>query len=240
MKEDILKSIRDAEKESHLEIYSTAKLFESGSWLQKPVKTVVDLFDYFKNRHKLNALDLGCGVGRNCIPIAMEFKNTDCSIDCVDILDFAIEELDKNSIYYGVEKEINGIVSSIDDFEITPDYYDLIIAVSALEHINSESAFTSKLTEIKNGIRKDGIVCLIINSEITELNKANGQKLIPQFEVNFKTQDLINLLNETFNGWEVIKNTVRRQRYDIPRKDCISDLTTDVVTFTAKNGLFTV
>ena len=42
MNDKIIKSIREAEKKSHLEIYSTAKLFESGSWLQKPVKTVVD------------------------------------------------------------------------------------------------------------------------------------------------------------------------------------------------------
>lgn len=235
MNSETLKSIRDAEKESHLEIYSTAKLFESGSWLQKPVRTVVDLFDCFKNYKELNVLDLGCGVGRNCIPIAQKFKNIPCRIDCVDILDFAIDELNKNSVLYGVEKEINGIISSIDDFEIEQNHYDLIISVSALEHINSEKAFVEKLKEIKNGIRKNGIVCLIINSEITEINKNNGQKLIPQFEVNLKTEKLLGILNETFDSWEIIKTTVRNQRYDIPRKNCISDLTTDVVTYVAKN-----
>lgn len=234
MNSETLKSIRDAEKESHLEIYSTAKLFESGSWLQKPVRTVVDLFDCFKNYKELNVLDLGCGVGRNCIPIAQKFKNIPCRIDCVDILDFAIDELNKNSVLYGVEKEINGIISSIDDFEIEQNHYDLIIAVSTLEHINSEKVFVEKLREIKNGIRKNGIVCLIINSEITEINKNNGQKLIPQFEVNLKTEKLLGILNETFDSWEIIKTTVRNQRYDIPRKNCISDLTTDVVTYVAK------
>ncbi len=234
MNSELLKSIRDAEKESHLEIYSTAKLFESGSWLQKPVKTVIDLLDYFKNYNELNVLDLGCGVGRNCIPIAQKFKSTSCIVDCVDILDFAIEELNNNSIIYGVENEINGIISSIDDFKIPENHYDLIIAVSALEHINSENAFIEKLTEIRNGIRKNGIVCLIINSKITEINKGNGQKLIPQFEVNLKTEKLLEILKETFDSWENIKTTVRNQRYDIPRKNCISDLTTDVVTFVAK------
>lgn len=230
-----LNSIRDAEKESHLEIYSTAKLFESGSWLQKPVKTVVDLLDYFNDYRVLNILDLGCGVGRNCIPIAQKFKNIDCNIDCIDILDFAIEELNKNSLDYGVEKEINGIVSSIDDFEIAENRYDFIIAVSALEHINSEKSFVEKLKEIRHGIRRNGIVCLIINSEITEVNKENGQKIIPQFEVNLKTEKLLQLLKENFGGWKVIKTTVRSQRYDIPRKYCISDLSTDVVTYVAKN-----
>lgn len=36
--EKSIDKIREAEKASHINIYSTAKLFESGSWLQKPVK----------------------------------------------------------------------------------------------------------------------------------------------------------------------------------------------------------
>ena len=229
-----LKSIREAEKESHLETYSTAKLFESGSWLQKPVKTVLDILPFFKDYKELSVLDLGCGVGRNCIPVAQEYKGIDCKIDCVDILDYAIEELNKNSMNFDVKNEINGIVSSIDDFTIQKNHYDFILAVSALEHINSVNAFSDKLNEICNGTRKNGIVCLIINSEVTEINKENGQKLIPQFEVNMNTKELLRLLNQTFNGWEIIKTTVRSQRYDIPRKNCISDLSTDVVTYVVK------
>lgn len=233
MNTETLKSIREAERESHIEIYSTAKLFESGSWLQKPVKTVLDILPCFKNHRKLNVLDLGCGVGRNCIPIAQEYKSILCKIDCVDILDYAVEELTKNSIKFEVSKNINGIVSSIDDFCIKENYYDFILSVSALEHINSVQAFTGKLIEIRNGTAKNGIVCLIINSEITEINKETKEALIPQFEVNLKTEELLNLLNSAFSGWETLKNTVKRQRYDIPRKNCISDLTTDVVTFVA-------
>ena len=233
MNSEALNSSRKSEKESHIEIYSTAKLFESGSWLQKPVKTVTDLLEHFKNYKEFNVLDLGCGVGRNCIPIAKEFKSN-CSIDCVDILDFAIEELKKNSIEFGVENEINSIVSSIDEFQIKENNYDLIIAVSALEHVDSVESFKSKLIEICNGTRKNGIVCLIINSEIKEINKETGEKLIPQFEVNLKTRKLLDLLNDAFNGWDIIKSTVRNQRYDIPRQKCVADLSTDVVTFVAK------
>lgn len=228
-----LKSIRDAEKASHIEIYTTAKLFESGSWLQKPVKTVMDLTPYFHNYNNINILDLGCGIGRNCIALAQEFKSK-CKIDCVDILELAIEELNNNAVRYGVENEINGIFSSIDDYIIPANSYDLIIAVSALEHVDYIESFKNKLNEISKGIKENGIVCLIINSQITEINKENGQQLTPQFEVNLKTQELLNLLKNAFDGWETIKNTVRSQRYDIPRENCVSDLTTDVVTFVAK------
>lgn len=233
MNTDILKLIREAEKTSHIEIYSTSRLYESGSWLQKPVKTVMDLIPFFENHQEINVLDLGCGVGRNCIPIAQEYKGK-CKIDCVDILDFAIEKLKQNNNEYDVENEINGIVSSIDDFEIKANHYDLIIAVSALEHVDNVESFKNKLIEISNGIRKNGIVCLIINSQIVEINKENGQQLVPQFEVNLETQELISLLNNAFDGWEIIKNTIRSQRYDIPRENCVSDLATDVVTLVAR------
>lgn len=233
MNSHTLTSIRKAEKESHIEIYSKAKLFEKGSWLQKPVKTVTDLLEHFEDYTNLKVLDLGCGVGRNSIPVAQIFKNK-CTVDCVDILDFAIDELNKNSIGFDVKDEIIGIVSSIDDFSIKENHYDLIIAVSALEHVDSIESFKKKLTEILNGTKENGIVCLIINSEITEINKDNGQELVPQFEVNIKTSELLKILNNTFVNWEKVKITVRNQRYDIPRENCISDLSTDVVTFVAK------
>lgn len=234
MNTDTLKSIREAEKQSHLETYSTAKLFENGSWLQKPVKTVLDILPFFKNYKELNVLDLGCGVGRNCIPIAQEYKDIVCKIDCIDILDYAIEKLNKNSLNFDVNNEISGIVSSIDEFSIQENHYDFILAVSALEHTDSTESFKNKLAEIRNGMRKGGIVCLIINSEITEKDKETGEKLIPQFEVNLKTEELIDLLKSKFKGWKVIKESVRSQRYDIPRKNCIADLSTDVVTFVAQ------
>ncbi|MBE6755917.1 MAG: class I SAM-dependent methyltransferase [Ruminococcaceae bacterium] len=236
MMEKSIDKIREAEKASHIEIYSTAKLFESGSWLHKPVKTVLDILPLFEDYTELNVLDLGSGVGRNCIPIAQNFSDISCRIDCVDILDFAIEELKNNSIRYNVEKNINGIVSSIDDFDIEEDHYDFILAVSALEHIVSEKAFENKLSEIQKGTKQNGIICMIINSEVNEKNKETGVALVPQFEVNLKTSELEELLENIFGGWEVLKKTVVSQRYDIPRDNCTADLSTNVVTIVARKG----
>ena len=226
----IIESIREAERKSHEEVYSTAKLFEKGSWLQKPVKTVLDILPLFDGYEELNVLDLGCGVGRNSIPIAQEFKKADCRIDCVDILEMAIDKLNFYSSKYGVSDSINGIVSSIDDFEIENNGYDFILSVSSLEHINSETAFIGKLYEIRNGIKENGVVCVIVNSEVCEMDKQSNKPLEPQFEVNLKTDKLISLFKDVFKGWQFLKSTVVNQRYDIPRNDCIADLTTNVVT----------
>ena len=233
MTEKRLAEIRAAEKQSHVEIYSSAELFKEGSWLQKPVKTILDILPLFTEKSDINVLDLGCGIGRNCIPIAETF-GLNCKIDCVDILDLAIEKLYQNAELHKVKDNINGIISPIEDFDIKPCTYDLIIAVSALEHVCSESAFIAKLTEIKNGLKPGGIVCLIINSNVTETNKNNGEFSQPQFEVNFTSDKLIGILSNTFSKFIKLKETKIKQQYDIPRTGKMVSLSTDVITLVAK------
>ena len=231
---DRLNHIRQAEATSHTQAYSNHSLFSPGSWLAKPVKTVMDLLPLFEGYTAFRVLDLGCGVGRNCIPVAQHFSGIPCRVDCVDILELAVAKLNDNAQQYGVADHIRGIVSAIDDYEITADSYDLIMAISALEHIASQSAFEKKLTEIRAGLRHGGIACLIVNSGVVEHDKATGQELPPQFEVNLPTSQMQELLEKTFAGWQVIKRTIVHQKYDIPRENCIADLETDVVTYVVR------
>ena len=228
--------IRRAEAKSHIEAYTSHLLFSPGSWLAKPVKTVMELLPLFEGYTQFAALDLGSGVGRNCIPVAQHFSGIPCRVDCVDILEFAIAKLNENALQYGVADCVQGIVSSIDDYEIDADSYDLILAVSALEHIASQSAFEKKLAEIRDGLRYGGIACLIVNSGVIEHDKATGQELPAQFEVNLPTDQMQELLEKTFAGWQVIKHTIVHQKYDIPREDCVADLETDVVTYVVRKG----
>ena len=231
-----LQKIRESERKSHIEMYSNEELFKEGSWLQKPIRTIVNLIPMFEDYRELHVLDVGCGIGRNCITIAQRYKDIDCEIDCVDILELAIEKLSENARKYGVEKNIRGIVLPIEEFEIKEDYYDLIIAVSALEHIDSKESFIEKLKEIERGIRDNGIICLVINSEVIEHDKETGKEIPAQFEVNLPTEELQSYLNEAFSSWKVIKSTVQKQQYDIPREQGISDLKTQVVTFVARKA----
>ena len=236
MRNERLNQIRQAEAASHTEAYTSHSLFSPGSWLAKPVKTVMDLFPLFEGYTDFRALDLGSGVGRNCIPVAQHFCGIPCRVDCVDILELAVAKLNENALQYGVENCIRGIVSSIDDYKIAVDSYDLILAVSALEHIASQSAFEKKLAEIRDGLRPGGIACLIVNSGVIEYDKATGQELLPQFEVNLPTGQMQELLERTFVGWQVIKHTTVHQKYDIPRENCIADLETDVITYVVRKG----
>ena len=232
--EDRTEQIRRAEAISHTQAYQTHALFAPGSWLAKPVKTVMELLPLLEGYTQFTALDLGSGVGRNCIPVAQHFSGISCRVDCVDILELAIANLTENALQYGVENCIRGIVSSIDNYEIAADSYDLILAVSALEHIASQSAFEKKLNEIRDGLRPGGIACLIVNSGVVEHDKATGKELPPQFEVNLPTSQMQELLENTFAGWQIIKHTVVHQRYDIPRENGVADLETDVVTYVVR------
>ena len=232
--ENRLKQIRESEKQSHIEMYSNSELYKEGSWLRKPIKTVLDIIPLFNDYSELNVLDLGCGVGRNCIAVAQSFENIPCKIDCVDILDLAIEKLYENAEELGVVSNINGIVETIENYPVGENKYDLVLAVSALEHIDSEQSFLSKLSEINRGIRKNGIVCLVINSDVKEIDKSTGKEIPAQFEVNLQTEKLQAVLKEKFSDFEIMKTAVSEQQYDIPRGDIISDLKTKVVTFVAR------
>ena len=92
-----ISKIRRAEAASHTEAYTNHELYTPGSWLAKPVKTVLELLPLFDGYTTFRGLDLGCGVGRNCIAAAQYLNHIPCQVDCVDILELAIEKLRENA-----------------------------------------------------------------------------------------------------------------------------------------------
>lgn len=52
---DRLSRIRENEKKSHTEIYTNEKLYDTDSWLARPIKTVKEILKdgYYKNRFLL-------------------------------------------------------------------------------------------------------------------------------------------------------------------------------------------
>lgn len=229
-----LARIRESERKSHTIIYTNEKLYRSGSWLQRPIKTVQDIVSLFPGCKRLRVLDLGCGIGRNSIYIAEQFGAVDCLVDCVDLLDIAIEKLLKNAAEHNVSSHINGITKSIEEYEILKDSYDLIMAISALEHVDSQESFLRKLSEIRDGVRKNGIVCLVVNSDVEEMCVETRESMDAQFEVNLPSETIRAVLGECFCNWEILKASVVSQQYDVPRESCTSRLNTNVITYVAR------
>jgi RNA polymerase sigma factor (sigma-70 family) len=116
-------------------------------------------------------------------------KNRKGKVVCVDLLELAIEKLQSYSQKFGVEPFIETRLSDIEPFIIDQEEYDIILAVSALEHVSSEKELKRKLHEMIVGTKPNGANCIIIGSNIQEVDLENGQQLDPMFEVNISEAD---------------------------------------------------
>ncbi|MEH7383031.1 class I SAM-dependent methyltransferase [Bacillus sp. JJ1533] len=229
-----IKFIREEEKKYHDFCYENYKLFEEGSWLYKPVKTVMDLLPFFQDKRNLSVLDLGCGVGRNSIPIAKEIKNKEGSVVCVDLLSSAIEKLGHYSKEYGVEDVIELVKADIEHYQIMKNHFDFIVAVSSIEHVSSELVFDKVVEGMAQGTKKEGINCIIVNSEVSETDMETNEKLDALMEINLKTEDMLNKLNHFYKGWKVINQLVKPLEYEIIRNGRNILLKTNAITYVVR------
>lgn len=231
---DKVKDIRNKEIEYHEWLYNNRNLFESGSWLQKPVKTVLDSFNLLENKTDITILDLGSGVGRNAIPLALELKGSNSKVICLDMLETATKLLRENAKKYNVDSYINAYTSTIEDYDITSSEYDFVVAVSALEHIESKELFIEKLSQIAKHTKHRGINCLILNTSVEEILIVNGKILEPQFELNLDTEEMDKLLDDIYGDWDVLKRNVSTQSYVIVRGGDPVLLNTNVITYVSR------
>lgn len=231
---DRVEYIRSREKEYHDFCYENYQLFQEGTWLSKPVKTVLDFLGDFNDRQYLSILDLGCGNGRNSIPIAENLKYRNGRVVCVDLLDSALVKLQEYSKEHKVFQYIEPRKSDIEKFVINPNEYDFIVAVSALEHLSSKSALEAKLIEMLNGTRANGVNCLVFNTSVKERNIITNEMLDPMFEVNLSTESMLELLKEIYCQWKIEQISVKDLQFNIERDGQPVRLITSSLTFVAK------
>jgi REP element-mobilizing transposase RayT len=142
---DRIELIRMKEKEYHDACYGKNELYQEGTWLKKPAKIILNELNRFTRVNNFSALDLGCGIGRHSIPIAMSLKGREGDVVCVDMLDSAIVKLEEYGRTYDVNNYLTIIKSSIEEFSILEDGYNMIVAVSSLEHLITKDFLKEKL-----------------------------------------------------------------------------------------------
>ncbi|MGQ7875295.1 class I SAM-dependent methyltransferase [Bacillus sp. 1A] len=223
--------IRNEERKYHDLCYEQYKLFETGSWLYKPVKTVLDLMDYFEGQTNLQVLDLDSGVGRNSIPIAQKIKNASGTVTCVDLLDSALTKLQTYSKEHDVFEVIKTEQAAIENYYIAPNTYNYIVAVSSLEHVQSEEDFKKVLHSMKKGTKIGGINCFIINSNIQEIDLHTNEELVALIEINLPTEDMLHLLKSIYKEWQEIEIEIKELAYNIVRNERHIQLKTNAITF---------
>lgn len=228
-----VEQIRRSEKAYHDYLYEKYKLFEKGSWLNKPVKTVMEQLSNFEGKDDLRVLDLGAGVGRNSIPIAQTMKSGE--VVCVDLLDSAIEKLVQYSKQFGVDSIIRPIKSDLCAYPIEPNRFDLIIAVSSLEHLATEVDLNRVLKQMAEGTKIDGINCMIINSDMQEILLEKNEPLEVFMELNLSTETVMSKLDQVYaDGWEKIQTHVKPLDYKITRDNKPVLLKTNAVTYVVR------
>ena len=112
--------------------------------------------------------------------------------------------------------------------------YDMILAASVLEHLDSRESAVRKMQEIAAGIRPGGAVLIVMNTGVREWETATGENLPPQFEVNLPPQEVRSLLADAFRDWEVLWDKCIHYEYSVPREGKNAMISAEVVTFTAR------
>ncbi|WP_254450653.1 class I SAM-dependent methyltransferase [Cohnella herbarum] len=160
---------RTEEIKYHESFYLESTLFEPGTWLARPVKIVLKMLDLLNNPN-IRILDLGCGVGRNSIPIAQIVKNLNGMITCVDLIPTAIDLLIENSRKYNVQDQIIAEVADAEEYLITPREFDYIVACSCLEHVSSVEALKMVVNRMITGTKDNGINAILMSTEVKEID----------------------------------------------------------------------
>ncbi|MDY7222614.1 hypothetical protein [Halalkalibacterium halodurans] len=85
-----------------------------------------------------------------------------------------------------------------------------------------------------SGTKNEGINCIIVNSEVEEIDISTNEKLDAMMEVNMKTKDMLSKLRQSYNGWEIVNQLVKPLEYKIVRDERDVLLKTNAITFAVK------
>jgi SAM-dependent methyltransferase len=230
----VFNQARRKEIEYHEKFYAETKLFQQGSWLSRPVQVVLDNLSRLE-KDNIQILDLGCGVGRNSIPIAQQIQACKGKVHCIDLLPSAIKLLHHYAEHYGVTDTIIAQTVDIENFPIKKNTFDYIIACSCLEHISSETAFVAKLQEMKAGTKDGGINCVLMSSEVKEINVLSGDEQEGLIELNLSTEQVFSYLRELYSNWDVFIEKCVQQEIQEERDGNAIIFRSNWITFVAQD-----
>ena len=223
---------REAEASYHNELYSEFEILEPGTWMSEPNLIVMELLDrLMEYKQNLHVLDLGCGAGRNTIPVAVRLKETESKVVGLDLLNGAIDKLRENAKEYGVTDIVEAQEVDVEHADMSKDYYDYILACGCLEHVSSEEALIQVLERMKHGTQLGGIHYISMNSEIEEVERDTGRKLEPLIELNLPTEKAYAILEKVYDGWNVLERKTIIQSVDEEKYDTPTQFRSQSITF---------
>jgi SAM-dependent methyltransferase len=200
-----MKKPQDESNRFHRDYYASHHLGEAGTWLEKPNSSVLEVGRQLQGRTKVRALDVGAGIGRNCIPFVKLFPSSVVMCDCVEILPEALEILRTNAAAAQVANRITAICSNAADYQIAPGVYDMIMAMSVLEHAYTSATISDGIGIIQKGTAVNGFNCLSIATDLKETDGETGESLEPLIQANLSEAACRELLSTRYADWNVQK-----------------------------------
>jgi tellurite methyltransferase len=208
---------QEATRAYHQHLYARARLFEPGTWLEKPDAPLVALVHArLAHAKHVRVLDLGSGVGRNAIPIAHIVGPHSGTVTCIDFLDIAIAKLRENAERARVSGVIDGHVQDFERYAMPDQAFDLVIAYSALEHgVSRPENVVKLLRAIQRATKRGGINYLGMTTNVEEREVARCTIVPSEIAVTLSYAEAKHLLEELYTGWEVIQEerTPYEERY---------------------------
>lgn len=222
MREEQFEAARQAEAGYHSNFYKNYELFEDGTWMSRPMPMVMEMLErLLVHKQELRVLDLGCGVGRHTIPIAQRLADTNSEVIGVDLLDEAVDGLRKYAKQYRVDHIVQAEKADVEHYQIPPNGFDFVAACSCLEHTSSKEAFLESVERLKAGTRIGGIHCITMSTSVEEKDIQTGRQIEPLIELNLSTSEAIMLLEQAYEGWNIlfqehVTQTIHEEKYDEP------------------------
>ncbi|WP_434751753.1 class I SAM-dependent methyltransferase [Paenibacillus amylolyticus] len=222
MREEQLEAARQAEAGYHSNFYQNNELFEDGTWMSRPMPMVMEMLErLLVHKQELRVLDLGCSVGRHTIPIAQRLADTNSEVIGVDLLDEAVEGLRKYAKQYQVDHIVQAEKADVEHYQVQPNAFDFIAACSCLEHTSSKEAFLETVERLQAGTRTGGIHCITMSTSVEEKEIQTGRQIEPLIELNLSTSEAIALLEQAYDGWNIlfqehVTQTIQEEKYDEP------------------------
>ncbi|MFS0838252.1 class I SAM-dependent methyltransferase [Paenibacillus sp. 1P03SA] len=229
-----LQRIRREEKAYHEQYFEEHDLYEKDSWLEEPDGRVLAYLEKLQEGKPLQVLDLGCGVGRNSIPLARKLRPAGGKVVCVDLLDKAVEDLEANSGKYGVQDLIETGQADISEYEVPEKTFDYILAASSLEHVRSEAALEKVLAGLAAGTRDGGINFILMNTNIREVDAETGAERETLIELILSKEQALEKFRKAYSGWEELEVSDKPLDIEINRGETPVIMKTDCLSYAVR------
>ncbi|MFD2670924.1 class I SAM-dependent methyltransferase [Marinicrinis sediminis] len=227
---------RTEEQARHQQMYEEYELFEQGTWLEKPDEQLMEELRQM-TRHtqaaSLRVLDLGCGIGRNSIPMAKIIGPRGGKVTGVDVLEDALSKLESYSRQYQVEDVITVKKGDIEYIRIPPQSYDVIVAHGCLEHVSSVERFQQALLQLAEAVKPGGLISVVVNTHVREKDAETGEPLEPSLELNMSTSDTMEKMKQQFKDWRIMELSTSPHEVEEVREDRDIRFQHDLIRLTA-------